>query len=138
MNFYVQSIPIADTFAAGIGETAWNALEQDAKQRLIFMASADIEVMHQQKRDQFNIPWKFGDIILREACLNQLMFLTRTREVRDFVERAQFASDKSFSDGIISIASPGGKKFDPIAKKLIKDFMAERNKDSGRFEFVRG
>lgn len=132
MNFYIQDINEADAFADQVGESRWETISPEVKTKLISFASDDIEIMHGQERRQFNIPWQFGDVFLREACLHQLMFLVRVQGVREFVERAAYMSQQAFSDGIISLTNPGGQRFYFIAENLVKQVM---NKSRVRQEF---
>jgi hypothetical protein len=139
MNFYIQNLEEVDRFAQSRGHIdKWKSYSLEDRRRLIFFASNDIEILHGQPRQNFDLPWKFGDTWLKEACLNQVLFLARNKNMREFIERAQMGSIRSYSDGIISLVDPGGRKFDPIAEQLTNDMLNRSGKETGFPEFERG
>jgi len=117
---YVPDTEQVDDFALNSGFTQWFSFSLDDRKKILFFASTDIEKLHGQARQSYNIPWNYGDVWLREACLYQCMFLIRHKGFREWIERAQYASMKSFSDGILSVTDQKtGKFFDDIARSMV-------------------
>lgn len=111
----------ADAFAKSIQEKRWQGLASEEKTFIIFYATIDIEMYHKQPRQAFNVPWKLGDIWIKEATKLQTLFVMRTKQSREWQERAKIMTDEGINDRIIDVSKLNTERpqLDPEAAAII-------------------
>ncbi len=123
-NFYTE-IGVVNQFALDYGQNErWDELSEQRKTYLVALATKDIEDAHGMPRTQFNIPWRFGDVNLREAANWQALHIMRTIGPREWSERAAVLGRQNVNDMVISVGMIGTVGLDSTADGLVRRVMA--------------